>query len=54
MRARHHPRHLPGGRVSRRQREWDRADSHKQNQVKCASDEMRLDSGINLFFHFGL
>jgi hypothetical protein len=53
MRARHHPRHLPGGRVSRRQRKWDRADSYKQTQVKCASNEMRFDSGINLFFHVG-
>ena len=53
MRARHHPRHLPGGRISRRQRKGDRADSHKKNQVKCASNEMRFDSGINLFFHVG-
>ena len=53
MRARHHPRHLPGGRISRRERKGDRADSHKKNQVKCASNEMRFDSGINLFFHVG-
>src|SRR4029077_7612544 len=53
MRARHHPRHLPGGRISRRQRKGDRADSHKKNQVKCAPNEMRFDSGINLFFHVG-
>ena len=49
----YHPRHLPGGGVSRRQRKWDRADSHKKNQVKCASNEMRFDCGINLFFHVG-
>src|SRR6476659_4091583 len=54
IRVGHRPRHPPGGRVSRRQREWDRAYGHKQNQVKCASDEMRFDSGINLFFHLGL
>jgi hypothetical protein len=54
MRARYYPRHLPSGRVSRRKRKWDRADSHKQKQVKRASDEMRFDGGINLFFHLGL
>ena len=36
------------------QREWNRADSHKQKQVKCASDKMRFDGGINLFFHWVL
>ena len=39
--------------VSPCQRKWDRAYGHKQNQVKCASDKMRFDSGINLFFHVG-
>jgi hypothetical protein len=53
IRVGRYPRHPPGGRVSRRQREWDRAYSHKQNQVKCASNEMRFDRGINLFFHVG-
>ena len=53
-RARQRPRHLPGGRISLRQRKWDRAHGHKQKQVKCASDEMRFDGRINLFFHFGV
>ena len=35
-----------------RQREGNRADSHKQKQVKCAPDEMRFYGGINLFFHW--
>ena len=42
------------GVVSLRQREWNRAHSHKQKQVKCASDEMRFDGWINLFFHLVL
>jgi len=54
IRVGRYPRHPPGGRVSRRQRKWDRAYGHKQNQVKCAPDEMRFDSRINLFFHLGL
>ena len=54
IRVGRYPRYPPGGRVSRRQREWDRAYGQKQSQVKCASDEMRFDSGINLFFHLGL
>ena len=53
MRPRYHSRHAPGGGLSRRQCEWDRADSHKQNQIKCASNKMRFDGGINLFFHVG-
>jgi hypothetical protein len=36
-----------------RQREWDGADGQQQKQIKHASDEMRFDSGVNLFFHFG-
>src|SRR5262245_34798304 len=39
--------------VSLRQREWDRAEGQQQKQIKCASDEMSFDSGINLLFHFG-
>jgi hypothetical protein len=38
--------------VSLRQRKWDRADGQKQKQVKRASDKMRFNSGINLFFHW--
>jgi len=37
--------------VSLRQRKWDSADGQKQKQVKRASDKMRFDGGINLFFH---
>ena len=44
---------LPGV-VSLRQRKWDSADGQKQKQVKRASDKMRFDGGINLFFHFGV
>jgi hypothetical protein len=40
--------------VSLRQREWDRANSQKQKQVKGASNKMRLNGGVNLFFHFGV
>jgi hypothetical protein len=36
-----------------RQREWDGADGQQQKQIKCASDEIRFDSGVNLLFHFG-
>ena len=35
-------------------REWNRANSQKQKEVKCASDKMRLDSRIDLFFHLVL
>jgi hypothetical protein len=38
--------------VALRQCEWDRADSDEQNQIKRASNKMRFDGGINLFFHF--
>jgi hypothetical protein len=38
--------------VSLSQREWDRANSQKQKQVKGASNKMRLNGGVNLFFHF--
>jgi hypothetical protein len=34
------------------QREWRRADAAEQNQVKRASNKMRFDGGVNLFFHF--
>jgi hypothetical protein len=37
-----------------RQRKWDGAHGHEQKQIKCASDKMRFDSGINLLFHFGV
>jgi hypothetical protein len=37
-----------------RQREWNRANSQKQKEVKCASDKMRLDGRIDLFFHLVL
>jgi len=39
------------GGVSLRQCEWDRADGHEQKQIKRASDKVRFDGGINLFFH---
>jgi hypothetical protein len=42
------PRHE---RVSLGQREGDRADSHKQEQIRRTSNKMRFDSRINLFFH---
>src|SRR4029450_5016228 len=38
-------------RVPFRQRERDRADREKQQQIKRASEEMRFDVGISLFFH---
>ena len=41
-------------RFGSRQRQWDRADGQKQKQVKCASDKMRFDGGINLLFHIGI
>ena len=49
-------RDLLGSRVAAglRQREWNRAHSHKQKQVKCASNKMRFDGRINLFFHLVL
>jgi hypothetical protein len=42
------------GSVSLRQREWNGADRQKQKKVKRASDKMRFDGGVNLFFHFGV
>jgi hypothetical protein len=41
-------------RVALRQREWNRAHSHKQKQIKSASNKMRFSGGINLLFHFGV
>src|SRR5205807_1270367 len=41
------------GRVALRQCEWNGAHGHKQKQIKCASNKMRFDGGINLLFHFG-
>jgi hypothetical protein len=40
--------------VPLRQRERDRTDGKKQKQIKSASDKMRFDGGINLFFHWVL
>jgi hypothetical protein len=40
------------GGVALRQREWDRTDSDEQKQIESASNEMRFDGGIKLFFHF--
>jgi len=34
-----------------RQREWDGADGYKQKQIKRASEKMRFDGRVNLFFH---
>ncbi|PYK74040.1 MAG: hypothetical protein DME39_08575 [Verrucomicrobia bacterium] len=42
------------GDVSLRPREWDRADGDEHKQVKRASDQMRFDVGVNLFFYFGV
>jgi hypothetical protein len=39
------------GRVSLRQRKWNCTDSKKKQQIKRASDKVRFDGGINLFFH---
>ena len=39
--------------VSLRQSEWNRADGHKQKQIKRASDKVRFDGGVSLFFHIG-
>ena len=36
-----------------RQREWDRADGQQQKQIKRASEKVRFDSGVNLFFYLG-
>jgi hypothetical protein len=38
--------------VSLSQREWDRAHGQKQKDVKGASNKMRFDGGIDLFFQF--
>ena len=35
-----------------RQREWDRAHGQKQNHVKGASNKMRFNGEIDLFFQF--
>ena len=45
---------FPACRVSLRQRERNRAYSQKQKQIKSASNKMRFDGGINLFFHLVL
>jgi hypothetical protein len=37
--------------LSLRQREWNGTDGKEQQQVKCASNKMSFDGGINLFFH---
>jgi hypothetical protein len=39
--------------VSLCQRERNRADGHKQKHIKRASDKMRFDGGVSLFFHVG-
>jgi hypothetical protein len=49
----HGLRDFPRDRVSLRQRERNRTDSHKQEQIRRASNEVRFDSRINLFFHVG-
>src|SRR4051794_21548760 len=46
-------RDFPGDRVPLCQRERNRTDSHKQEQIRRASNKMRFDGGINLFFHVG-
>jgi len=51
------PPHPPGGAllgVSLRQREWDHADGQQQKHVKCTSNKMSFDGGIDLFFHVGI
>ena len=47
-----HTHHRVSADVALGQREWDRADSDEQKQIECASDKMRFDRGVNLFFHF--
>ena len=42
------------GGITLRQCEWNGANSQKQKQIKRASDKMRFDGGINLFFHVGI
>ena len=37
--------------VSLRQRQWNRADGYKQKEAKCTPKQIRLNVGINLFFH---
>src|SRR4051794_33024870 len=44
-------RDFPGDRVPLCQRERNRTDSHKQEQIRRASNKMRFDGGIDLFFH---
>jgi len=41
---------LGGGSLP--EREWDHANGHKQKQVKRASEKMRFDLGVSLFFQF--
>jgi hypothetical protein len=36
-----------------RQREWNRADGEKREQNERAPEKVRLNGGINLFFHCG-
>jgi hypothetical protein len=40
--------------ISLGERERDRAHGEQQNQVKRASNQMRFNGGINLFFHLVL
>jgi hypothetical protein len=37
--------------VSLRQREWDRVQRDQRKQIKRASDEMRFNGVVSLFFH---
>jgi hypothetical protein len=47
---------LLGSRVAAglRQRKWNCTDCKKKQQIKRASDKVRFDGGINLFFHLVL
>jgi hypothetical protein len=46
--------HGPLGTVALRQCEWNGTDGKKQEKIKCASDKMCFDGGINLLFHVGV
>jgi len=42
------------GYIDRRGEGGSHANGHKQKQVKGASEKMRFDPGVSLFFHFYL
>ena len=46
--------HASLGSVALRQCEWNGTDGKKQKKIKCASNKMCFDGGINLLFHVGV